>query len=58
MALILNTMSGEDGGIGFIKLCNLINDMQDRAAKGDDAAVQIISIVKKFAKLIEVSQTI
>ena len=55
---ILDCFSGADGGASFIALQILVQEMDKRAAKGDQAAEEIIALIRKFAKLIELSEKI
>jgi hypothetical protein len=54
--LILACFSGEDGGVSFAKLRCLLADFEKRAENGDDAAEQILLVVHRFAKLIQIAQ--
>lgn len=52
---ITDCFTGTDGGIGFIKLQRLIEDMNRQADTGDESAKQIIDFVTRFARLIKVA---
>ena len=53
---ILDTMTGADGGVRFIHLKVLIEEMDKRAALGDLGAESIIEVIKQFSRLINVAQ--
>lgn len=55
MLVVLDTFTGADGGVSFVKLAGLVNEMRRRAESGDQAASEVIEVVKRFARLIEVS---
>ena len=50
---ILDTFTGGDGGISFIKFKVLIEHLDQ---KDDEAAREIIRIVRRFVRLIETAQ--
>jgi hypothetical protein len=52
----LDTFTGADGGVGFVKFRTLIEGMDAKAADGDAAAIELVAIVTRFARLIEVAQ--
>ena len=52
---ILDTMTGADGGIKFVKFKMLVEDMENRINNGDKQADQILDIMDKFSKLIDFS---
>ena len=52
---ITDCFTGTDGGIGFVKLQRLIEDMNRQADTGDKAAEQIINFVHQFSRLIKVA---
>lgn len=54
--VILACFSGEDGGVSFVKLRQFLADFEKRAENGDDAAEQILLVVHRFAKLIQIAQ--
>jgi hypothetical protein len=53
---ILDTLTGADGGVTFIRLKGLIEEMDRQAAAGDSAALEVIKIVHLFNKLIDIAQ--
>jgi hypothetical protein len=55
---IMNCFSGDDGGVSFIRLRSLIETMHARAVTGDDAAKQLIDVVSKMSRLIDVANSI
>ena len=52
---ILDMATGMDGGGAYIRLREMLDEMANRAQKGDTASVQILAIVKQFSKLIDVA---
>ena len=56
LRLILDTMTGADGGGSFVALRWLIEMMDKRASEGDAAAAEVIVIVRRFAGLIRVAE--
>ena len=53
---ILNTMTCADGGVAFVKFRSFIEDFDNRASKGDDGAEQLITLMRRFSKMIDVAQ--
>jgi hypothetical protein len=51
------TFTGEDGGIGFVKLCSLIETLDIQAEAGDKAAAQIIDRIQGVARFIKFAIT-
>jgi len=49
----LECFSGADGGVSFIKLKVLLNEMQKKSNEGDTKATEILLVAKRFSKLIE-----
>ncbi len=54
---ITDCFSGIDGGVVFLKLRFLLEEMDKRAKKGDSSAKEILAIVKNFSNLIKVAVT-
>lgn len=50
---ILDTFSGADGGIKFVRFKALLEEIEKRSLSGDEAAKEIIKIVKRFRRLID-----
>lgn len=50
---ILDTMSGADGGIRFVHLRILLEDMDNR--EDDPAAPQIVRMMTNFSRLINIA---
>jgi len=50
---ILDTMSGSDGGVRFVKFKIGIEEFDRRATKGDKDAQAIIQVVRHFSRLID-----
>jgi hypothetical protein len=53
---IMSCFSGEDGGVSFAKLHCLLDSMEEKASQGDEAAKQVLLVVRRFARLIQVAQ--
>lgn len=53
---ILNTFSGEDGGAGFVAFRTLLQEMDAKAKKGDKAAQEIVLLVTRMSKLIDIAK--
>lgn len=53
---ILNTFSGEDGGVGFVAFRKLLQDMDAKAKAGDKAAQEIVLLVTRMSKLIDIAK--
>lgn len=49
---ILDTFSGADGGVAFVQLRGLIEDMCERESNGDKDATEVINIMMRFNNLI------
>lgn len=54
---ILDTFSGADGGISFVKLRVLLEEIERKSISGDVYAEEILKVVKRFRRLIDVAQT-
>lgn len=52
---ITDCFTGCDGGCEFIRLQVLIEEMERRAAEGDEAADKILVVVYQFHRLIKVA---
>jgi hypothetical protein len=52
---IVDCISGSDGGVSFVRLQGLIEEMERRANAGDVAADKVLGAVYQFARLIEVA---
>ena len=52
---ILDTMTGTDGAIRFIRFKVLIEDLDKKSLEGDEAAEQLIVLMKRFSKLIDIA---
>jgi hypothetical protein len=53
---ILQAFSGEDGGAGFIAIQHLVQVMDRQASEGDIAAEEIVTLVKRMSRLIDVAK--
>ena len=51
---ILNTFSGEDGGIAFIKFRNFVEQLDKK--ENDESAESIIEIMVRFSRMIQLAQ--
>jgi hypothetical protein len=51
----LDCFTGADGGVSFVRFSALVAAMDLKAAAGDDAAIKIIELVTRYARLIEVA---
>jgi hypothetical protein len=51
---ILDTFTGADGGVRFTKFFTGYNEFKRRAENGDKDAQEIILLVQRFSKLIDV----
>ena len=56
MQKILDVFSGADGGGSFAILCMLVQDLDKDAAAGDKDAIEVLSCITKFNKLIEIAK--
>ena len=55
--LIMDTMSGSDGGVSFVQTKAFLEDLDHRAENGDDKAEQLITmVVIPFSRLILVAK--
>jgi len=52
----LNCFTGEDGGIGFVNLKSLLEEMERQSNAGDEPAEQIIVQAERFVRLIDVAK--
>ena len=53
---ILNTFSGEDGGVKFLYLIIAVENFDKKAEKGDEAAKNIILTLIRFSRMIDACQ--
>lgn len=53
---IIDMASGADGGVSFVMLRTLYEEMQRQAAEGSASAQEVVNIVHRFARLIDVAQ--
>jgi hypothetical protein len=51
---ILDTFTGEDGGVKFLLFLSSLREIDDKASKGDKSAEELILLVTRFSKLIEI----
>lgn len=52
---ILSTFGGEDGGLAFVAFYSLVEQLDKQWNDGDDAAGQLLDIIIKFNRLIEIA---
>ena len=50
-APILTVFSGEDGGAGYVRLRQVLDDIGKQATAGDPASIQICTVVTQFSAL-------
>lgn len=51
---ILDCMSGSDGGLKFFRFMLAIRQLDESAKNGDMASEEIINIVTRFSRLIDI----
>lgn len=51
---ILDTFTGADGGIKFVKLRSALDAFEIKAGTGDKASEKILEVVTNFSRLIDV----
>jgi hypothetical protein len=56
MINFVDVFAGSDGCVDFFNLSCFIDDIDDKAQNGDDAAQQLIDVVLRFNRLIGVVQ--
>lgn len=47
---ILDCMTGADGGVSFMKLKILLEDLDSQAASGSSAAIQLIDVMARSSQ--------
>ena len=52
---ITDCFTGADGGLEFIRLQSLLEEMEKRANAGDEAADKVLGAVYQMARLIQVA---
>lgn len=52
---ILDTFSGADGGIRFVRFRIFLEEIELLTIKGDEHACEILKIVKQFKMLIDIA---
>lgn len=55
MRNILDTFTGADGGVRFVKLKCFVEALEQQASNGDAASKELLQIVNRFSKLIDVA---
>ena len=54
---ILDTFAGVGGGANYVKFMALVYAVDKQAAEGDTQAEEVVKVITRFSKLIEVAQT-
>jgi len=54
---ILDCFSGADGGISFLLVRTRLEDLEQRAMTGDAAAAELMLVLTRFGKLVELLGT-
>ena len=52
---IMDCFTGADGGVAFVQLRYLLEDMDERARQGDEHAVAVLQTVYHMDRLIKVA---
>jgi len=52
---ILDTMTGADGGLRFLRVKAFLEDFDNRASKGDDDAQKIVDVAIHFSRIIDIA---
>lgn len=52
---VLDMATGADGGVGYMRLRSLLDEMDGRAEKGDAAAAEIVAMLTRFSRLIDLA---
>ena len=55
---ITDVLSGDDGGVPFLKLLTLTRVMSERADSGDVDALKVLEFIYQFERLIKLAQTV
>jgi len=55
---IMDMFTGADGGVNYVHFKVLLEAMEQKALSGDKAAEQIIELIYRFERLIDVSNKI
>jgi len=58
LSRILDTFTGADGGVSFVKLRGMLSALDHQAANGDKAAAEVLAVVRRFARLIEAAERV
>lgn len=53
---ILDTFSGADGAVSFVKLRLLLANLEEHEIAGDESAREILNVLRRFRKLIDAAQ--
>lgn len=53
---ILDVFTGADGGGSFMDFRTFVETMDQRASEGDKAAEELISIVRRFSRLLDTAE--
>lgn len=52
---IVDTFSGTDGGVRFVRFRALLEELERQSIDGDKSSEEILKLVKRFKKLIDVA---
>ena len=53
---LLDTFSGADGGIRFVRFSGFLQELDLRASNGDQAAKELVNMVHCMSRLIDIAQ--
>lgn len=56
IAKVMDMYTGADGGIGYVKFRALVEILDAKAAAGDAASIQLIDIIRRYARLVDVAE--
>lgn len=54
--VIVDCMTGFDGGAAFVRLRVMLEALDQQAARGDSAAAECLAVVRRFRRLIDAAQ--
>jgi hypothetical protein len=54
---VSEVFTGSNGGMDYIKFRRMIESLETKALNGDAASKEILLIVERFCKLVELSKT-
>lgn len=53
---VLDTFSGGDGGVRYVVFCQYVQQLDSQAESGDDAAKEILKVITRFSRLVDLAQ--